>query len=304
MSHIHRIQWFDQQIRQLAYPNSRKLAEQFEISGRQAQRDIEYLTESLRAPLQYVAKQRGYIYEDNSFVLPHLYITDEEQRVLKYLAYRYSHYDYENAQNIRKVGSLLERFTEQSLTDRELKLPVFEVNAHRIQMMEMLEQAIVARRVLHVLYRNGQDTPQELYLCPQQLSRRVEDDYLVAAVEGEGRSEYFSLSGIRQLTLTGRVFIPGEDGPAAPAEQTRPLKPFTARIRMNNMPQDSSWGGYRLRTAGEDVYEVDFYDTSAFIAQLLRAEWSVLLSPKWLKDKLRSICETVVSRLDEQENDK
>ncbi|MFD2877556.1 hypothetical protein ACFTAO_18590 [Paenibacillus rhizoplanae] len=38
MSHIHRIQWFDQQIRQLAYPNSSKLAEQFEISRRQAQR--------------------------------------------------------------------------------------------------------------------------------------------------------------------------------------------------------------------------------------------------------------------------
>lgn len=303
MSHIHRIQWFDQQIRQLAYPNSSKLAEQFEISRRQAQRDIEYLAESLRAPLQYVAKQRGYIYEDNSFVLPHLYITDEEQRVLKYLAYRYSHYDYENAQTIRKVGGLLERFMEQPLADRELKLPVFEVNPHRLQVMEMLEQAIQARRVVHVLYRNGQDTPQELYLCPVQLSRRVEDDYLVAAVEGDGRSGYYSLSGIRQLTLTGRVFIPGEDGPAAPAEQTRPLKPFTARIRLNSVPQDSSWGGYGLRAAGQDVYEVDFYDASAFIAQLLRAEWTALLSPKWLKDKLRSICEATVRRLDEQENE-
>lgn len=303
MSHIHRIQWFDQQIRQMAYPNSSKLAEQFEISRRQAQRDIEYLAESLRAPLLYVAKQRGYIYEDNSFILPHLYITDEEQRVLKYLAYRYSHYDYENAQSIRKVGGLLDRFTEQPLADRELKLPVFEVNPHRLQIMEMLEQAILARRVVHVLYRNGQDTPQELYLCPLQLSRRVEDDYLVAVVEGDGRSEYYSLSGIRQLTLTGRIFIPGEDGPAAQAEQARPLKPFTARIRMNSLPQDSLWGGYRLRTAGEEVYEVDFYDTSAFIAQLLRAEWGAILAPKWLKDKLRSICEETLKRLDEQENE-
>ncbi|WP_340023114.1 WYL domain-containing protein [Paenibacillus sp. FSL K6-1096] len=303
MSHIHRIQWFDQQIRQLAYPNSSKLAEQFEISRRQAQRDIEYLAESLRAPLRYVAKQRGYIYEDNSFVLPHLYITDEEQRVLKYLAYRYSHYDYENAQSIRKVGDLLERFTEQPLAERELKLPVFEVNPHRLQVMEMLEQAIRARRVLHVLYRNGQDTPQELYLCPLQLSRRVEDDYLVAAVEGDGRSEYYSLSGIRQLTLTGRVFTPGEDGPEAPVEQTRPLKPFTARIRMNSLPLDSSWDGYKLRAAAEDVYEVDFYDTRAFIAQLLRAEWIAVLAPKWLKDKLRSICEATLKRLEEQENE-
>ncbi|ETT63376.1 transcriptional regulator [Paenibacillus sp. FSL R7-277] len=303
MSHIHRIQWFDQQVRQLTYPNSSKLAEQFEISRRQAQRDIEYLAESLRAPLRYVAKQRGYIYEDNSFVLPHLYITDEEQRVLKYLAYRYSHYDYENAQTIRKVGGLLERFTAQPLADREIKLPVFEVNPHRLQVMEMLEQAIQARRVVHVLYRNGQDPPQELYLCPLQLSRRIEDDYLVAAVEGDGRSEYYNLSGIRELTLTSRVFIAGENGPAAPAGQARPLKPFTARIRLPGIPREPSWGGYQLRAADKDIYEVDFYDTSAFIAHLLHSEWSALLAPKWLKEKLRSICETVVSRLDEQENE-
>lgn len=62
-------------------------------------------------------------------------------------------------------------------------------------------------------------------------------------------------------------------------------------------------GGYQLRAANKDIYEVDFYDTSAFIAHLLHSEWSALLAPKWLKEKLRSICETVVSRLDEQENE-
>lgn len=68
---------------------------------------------------------------------------------------------------------------------------------------------------------------------------------------------------------------------------------------MNGIPQDSSWGGYRLHAAADEVYEVDFYDTSAFITQLLQAEWNALLSPKWLKDKLRSICEATLKRLDE-----
>lgn len=41
MSNLHRIRWFDGQIREGNYPNSTALAGQFEISKRQAQRDIE-----------------------------------------------------------------------------------------------------------------------------------------------------------------------------------------------------------------------------------------------------------------------
>ncbi len=82
LSNRHRIQWFDDQVRQGKYPNSTQLAQQFEISKRQAQRDIEYLTFSLPAPLHYVAKHRGYCYEDKMYALPHLYMTDEEKKIL------------------------------------------------------------------------------------------------------------------------------------------------------------------------------------------------------------------------------
>lgn len=47
MSNLHRILWIDQEIRRGGYPNSRTIAEQFEISPRQAARDIEYLRYSL-----------------------------------------------------------------------------------------------------------------------------------------------------------------------------------------------------------------------------------------------------------------
>ncbi|QUL57448.1 WYL domain-containing transcriptional regulator [Paenibacillus tritici] len=306
MSHIHRIQWFDQQIRNAKYPNSQSLAEQFEISRRQAQRDIEYLAESLRAPLRYVAKQRGYIYEDNSFVLPHLYITDEEQRILKYLAYRYSHYDYENARTIRKIGGLLERFTAQPNADKDIRLPVFEVDARLLQIIELLEQAVASRSVIHVLYQGQQDPPQELYLCPVKLSRRLDEDYLLAAIEGQEQPAFYMLSGIRQLKLTGRTFTAGEEeGSVSPPQQNRPpLKPFTARITLREAPADSSWGGYAVRAAGGDVYEIDFWDTEAFLGHLLRSDWTGILSPKWLKHKVRDRCRAVLTLLDEQENER
>lgn len=302
MSHIHRIQWFDQQIRNACYPNSNILAEQFEISRRQAQRDIEYMAESLRAPLRYVASQRGYMYEDNSFVLPHLYITDEEQQVLKYLAYRYSHYDYENGQTIRRVGGLLERFTDQPLQAGELKLPVFEVNARRLQVIGLLEQAIQARRVVHILCRKQPDHPRELYLCPMKLSRRLEEDYVLAAIEGNSRTEFFNLTEILQLKLTDRYFAADDEFSAAPPEQNRQLKPFTARIRLSGMPADSSWGGFTIRSADGGVYEIEFFDTEAFVGQLFSSEWTEILSPKWLKEKVRIRCQNVLNLLNEQES--
>lgn len=302
MSHIHRIQWFDQQIRMNGYPNSNDLASQFEISRRQAQRDIEYLAESLRAPLRYVAKQRGYIYEDNSFVLPHLYITDEEQRVLKYLAYRYSHYDYENGSTIRRIGGLLERFTSQPLQIEDIRLPVFEVNARRLQIIELLEQAIHTGTVVHMLCQKEPDQPQELYLCPLKLSRRLNEDYVAGAIEGNSRTESFSLSAIRQLKLTDRHFAAGGISAAAPQEQTRQLKPFTARIRLSAAPSTSSWRGYALRAAAGDVYEIDFWDTEAFLGLLLTSDWNGILSPKWLIDKVRSRCQGVLNLLNELED--
>jgi hypothetical protein len=65
MGNMHRILWFDEQVRFGKYPNSSHLAERFEISVRQACRDIEYLTDSLRAPLVYNPKRRGYQYGPN-----------------------------------------------------------------------------------------------------------------------------------------------------------------------------------------------------------------------------------------------
>ena len=89
MSNLHRIQWIDAQIRAKHYPNSRCIAEQFEISTRQASRDIEYLRYSMGAPLEYSAQHNGYYYSSDAFTLPHLFIGEEDKAALVYLAEQY-----------------------------------------------------------------------------------------------------------------------------------------------------------------------------------------------------------------------
>ncbi len=69
--------WIDGEIRKGRYPNARLLAEEFEISKRTAQRNIEFMRFNLKAPLVYDPARRGYTYE-TPFALPELPLSQKE----------------------------------------------------------------------------------------------------------------------------------------------------------------------------------------------------------------------------------
>ena len=69
MSANDRIQWFHKKISANCYPNASHLSERFDISHRQAQRDVEFLKKELCAPLEYNTAKKGYYYSEE-FALP------------------------------------------------------------------------------------------------------------------------------------------------------------------------------------------------------------------------------------------
>lgn len=73
-----RFVWLDRQVRQKRFPNARKLAEQFELSRKTAQRNIDFMRDRLIAPLEYNPSKKGYYYLDETFELPHFLATQEE----------------------------------------------------------------------------------------------------------------------------------------------------------------------------------------------------------------------------------
>jgi len=70
--------WFDSKVRANKYPNTTVLANQFEISTKTAQRDIEFMRDRLRCPFQYDVSRKGYYYDDETFSLPMLYLSSGE----------------------------------------------------------------------------------------------------------------------------------------------------------------------------------------------------------------------------------
>lgn len=77
-----RYRWFHARIISGQFPNAVKLAAEFSISSRQAQRDLEFMKERLHAPLRYNPDRRGFDYENGCYELPPVWLTEEELQAL------------------------------------------------------------------------------------------------------------------------------------------------------------------------------------------------------------------------------
>jgi len=76
--YLERYLWFDREARQQKYPNASTLARQFEISVKTALRSIDHFRDRLGAPLEYDKARKGFFYDNPSFLLPALRISEEE----------------------------------------------------------------------------------------------------------------------------------------------------------------------------------------------------------------------------------
>ena len=73
-----RYYWFHEQIKRNEHPNSKLLAEEFEISQKTAQRNIEFMRDRIAAPLEYSHADRGYYYTDKGYELPPIWLNESE----------------------------------------------------------------------------------------------------------------------------------------------------------------------------------------------------------------------------------
>lgn len=73
-----RFLWFHATVKGKKYPNTKSLAEKFEITRKTAQRDIDFMRDRLGAPLCYLHEYRGYAYQDDTWDLPAYWLGEEE----------------------------------------------------------------------------------------------------------------------------------------------------------------------------------------------------------------------------------
>src|SRR4051812_12157897 len=77
-----RIMAIDRSVRTGALPNARTLARELEVSPRTIRRDITYLRDQLRAPIEFDPVRNGYYYTEPTFRLSYFQVTEGELMAL------------------------------------------------------------------------------------------------------------------------------------------------------------------------------------------------------------------------------
>lgn len=205
MSNMHRILWFDEQIRASRYPNARSLSERFEISVRQAGRDIEYMQNSLLAPMSYNAKERGYEYSNQAYILPSVFLSETDLRILSFLIYKYE----EAARSIGYVEGLdrvvqtLKRFVPYQPENSDL--PVFHADSALANRKHGVDEAIRQSHKLRIAYSDV-DGEYEVVVHPFRTYSQANGVYLIALCEQSGEVEYYRLERMTVVVDTGEEY--------------------------------------------------------------------------------------------------
>lgn len=202
LANIHRLTWLDKKIRNLSYPNRRTLAEKFEISIRQAQRDIDYLKNSLDAPIKYDGKKRGYYYEDESYILPNIHINDLQKKMLNFLAYRYENYT--QTPQVVQMAHLFKKLAGEEKIDDEI--PIFDLRKPIVQLYYSIYNSINSKNKLRIGYRCPYKGEINIKLEPYKLFYKSGTDHLVGYDNSIGELNVLRLDRILKLDVLDEFF--------------------------------------------------------------------------------------------------
>lgn len=221
---LERYYWFHGQLKAGRYPNAKKLSEKFEISQKQAQRDIEFMRDRLGVPLIYDAIAKGYELEDTSYELPPVWFNEDELLALC-LALRLA----STLPDRRLKDSLYEllkkfltfRFidTPPSLADIREKVSVKNVEYYKVD-------ESVFHKVIESLFRNeslkiSYYTPHknettERTIQPLHLLCYMGSWHLIAFCNTKKALRDFALSRIRSIERNPTsIRVPAHTPPAA-----------------------------------------------------------------------------------------
>lgn len=154
MSVLERVFYFHREILTGRYPNSRTLADHFEMSTATAKRDINYLRDRLCAPLAFNAKKNGFYYRDG-FQLPF----EESPRIIFLLAMLGKLANEAGLGALQEVKQLEQRLSTMISPDYQTVVDALhclwiEIESIDHRIFEIIIEAVAKKRLLVLQYRS------------------------------------------------------------------------------------------------------------------------------------------------------
>ncbi len=209
-----RLQFIDRQLQEKRFPNCSTLAEEWEVSIRTIQRDLDYMRYELEAPLEYSAKHRGYFYTEEQYQLPAINIKESDLFAI-YLADKLLG-QYEGTPIFASLCSVFRKI-EASLPEKIVSRPGNEQGLFTVfppfatvilpEVFATVLDCLRTSTRLEIEYRNPGGSPVWRQVDPYHGVRFEGDWYVVGYCHLRGTMRTFSLARILTAQKLKESFV-------------------------------------------------------------------------------------------------
>jgi predicted DNA-binding transcriptional regulator YafY len=207
-----RLYFIDEEISAGKYPNTAGMAKKYETSTSSISRDIDFMKNSLGAPIEYDALHRGYYYSEKTFRLPATYTTTENMQALGMAKTLLSLYQdtplYDPARNLLTLITtpLMDRDNPDWFENRIVVPPVASTPVNG-EIWNTLLSALRGNKIVTFAYKGIRDDDYKIRrVRPYQLLFDTGAWYLYGYAEERKGIRLFSLTRMQKLTLTDTAF--------------------------------------------------------------------------------------------------
>ena len=220
---LERLAALDAEVRAERFPNAVSLAARFEVDPRTVQRDVEFARDRLGAPLAFCRRRNGYFYENATYRMPAVDVTEGELLALfvagKALEpYRGTPF---GADLARAAGKLAARLTAPAAVDPAtvadaLSVAPATVPAQDLDVFRTLLRAARRHERLRINYWSASSgETADRVVDPYHLAAVGEDWYLIAYCHRREAVRMFSAVRVRAAELvSGGYTVPDDFNPA------------------------------------------------------------------------------------------
>src|SRR5215468_6941828 len=203
-----------QEVQAQKFPNSASLGRELEISTKTVHRDVEFMRDRLRLPLEWNDARNGYYYTRPVTNFPTMHFTEGEivalvvaEKALQ--QYRGTSFEKPLLSAIRKMEDSLPDVVSLSLSDLEQSIS-FQTRAAPILNLEILDalaKATANRQQLELTYRKpGEKNAEQRRVDPYHLANINGEWFLFAFDHLRNDIRTFVPARITQIEFVGKTF--------------------------------------------------------------------------------------------------
>lgn len=204
MSVLERVFYFHREILKNNYPNSRSLADHFEMSLATSKRDINYLRDRLYAPLIFDPKKNGFYYEEG-FHLPF----EESPRIIFLLAMLSKLADEAGLGELEEVRQLEQRLSTMISPDYgtvidSLHCLWIEIESLDHQIFEIIIETVAKKELVTLEYRSIGGEISNRTVAPLQIINYQGRWYVYSYCYLRRNNRLFHIGRVKSATLTDK----------------------------------------------------------------------------------------------------